>query len=113
MPLNTLLINSYQAVISFSPELNLFRGEFVNLNGGADFFSKDVDGLYREGKVSLAIFLEACKKNGVPARKKFSGNFSLRLDADTHEAAVIAAAAQGLSLNNWASNAIKHAVGHD
>ncbi len=109
--MNVMLIDGYQAVIAFSPELDMFRGEFVSLNGGADFFAKDVEGLQREGKISLDIFLTACKRNGISPHKKFSGNFSLRLDAVTHEAAAIAAAAQGLSLNHWAASTIKQAVG--
>ena len=56
--MNTMTINGYQAVISFDPDIQMFRGEFVGLNGGADFYAKDVDGLRREGEISLRIFLE-------------------------------------------------------
>lgn len=28
----------------------MLRGEFVGLNGGADFYAKDIDSLRREGK---------------------------------------------------------------
>ena len=35
--MNTMTINGYQAVIAFDPDIQLFRGEFVGLNGGADF----------------------------------------------------------------------------
>ena len=46
--MNTMTINGYQAVIAFDPDIQMFRGEFVGLNGGADFYAKDVDGLRRE-----------------------------------------------------------------
>jgi predicted HicB family RNase H-like nuclease len=108
--MNTMTINGYQAVIAFDPEIQMFRGEFVGLNGGADFYATDVDGLRREGEISLRLFLEACEKRGVEPRKHFSGKFSLRLDPATHEAAAIAAAAHGQSLNQWATEAIRQAA---
>ena len=43
----------------------MFRGEFVSLNGGADFYAKDVEGLFREGEISLKVFLEACEEDDV------------------------------------------------
>jgi len=107
---NTMSINGYQAVIAFDPDIQMFRGEFVGLNGGADFYAKDVDGLRREGAISLKVFLEACAEDGVEPRKQFSGKFSLRVDPATHEAATIAAAAQGQSLNQWATEAIRQAA---
>jgi len=108
--MNTMTINSYQAVISFDPDIQMFRGEFVGLNGGADFYATDVEGLKHEGEISLRVFLEACERRGVEPRKHFSGKFSLRVDPLTHEAAAIAAAAQGQSLNQWATEAIRQAA---
>lgn len=108
--MNTLMINGYRAVIAFDPELQMFRGEFIGLNGGADFYAADVDGLKREGETSLRVFLEACARRGIEPHKHFSGKFSLRLDPATHEAAAIAAAASGQSLNQWATEAIRQAA---
>ena len=107
---NVMTIDGYQAVIAYDPDIQMFRGEFVGLNGGADFYAKDVKGLEKEGKVSLKVFLEACKEDGVDPRKNFSGKFVLRLDSETHEAAAIAAAANGKSLNQWAVEAIRQAA---
>ena len=41
--MNVMEINGVKAVITFDPEINMFRGEFVGLNGGADFYSTDKD----------------------------------------------------------------------
>lgn len=108
--MNTMTINGYQAVISFDPDIQMFRGEFVGLNGGADFYAKDVEGLRREGEISLKVFLEACAEDGVDPRKHFSGKFSLRVAPELHEAATIAAAARGQSLNQWAAEALRQAA---
>ena len=108
--MNIMTINGYQAVIAFDPDIQMFRGEFVGLNGGADFYADDVAGLKREGETSLRVFLEACERRGIKPRKHFSGKFSLRIDPATHEAATIAASARGQSLNQWANEAIRQAA---
>ena len=107
---NIMNIDGHQAVISFDPDLQMFRGEFVGLNGGADFYASDVTGLEREGRTSLKIFLDACERRGIPPRKHFSGKFSLRLDPTIHEAAIAAAAAHGKSLNQWVAETIRQAA---
>jgi predicted HicB family RNase H-like nuclease len=58
-------INGVKAVIAFDPEINMFRGEFVGLNGGADFYSTGIYGLRREGETSLKVFLDMYAEEGV------------------------------------------------
>lgn len=58
-------INGYKTLIAFDPDTNLFRGEFIDLNGGADFCAADVKTLQREGKISLKVFLDMCREDGV------------------------------------------------
>ena len=61
--INTMMINGYKAVITYDSDIELFRGEFIGLNGGADFYGSDVESLRREGAESLKVFLEVCKNN--------------------------------------------------
>ncbi len=107
---NVMTIDGYQAVVAYDPELEMFRGEFVGLNGGADFYAKDIEGLKHEGAISLKVFLDACAEDGVEPRKSYSGKFVLRLDPKTHEAATAAAIAEGKSLNQWAAETIREAA---
>ena len=107
---NIMTIDGYQAVVSYDPEIEMFRGEFVGLNGSADFYAKDADGLKREAGISLKVFLEACAEDGIEPRKTYSGRFVLRLDPQTHEAATAAALAKGKSLNQWAAETIREAA---
>ena len=51
--MNVMEISGVKAVIAFDPEINMFRGEFVGLNVGADFYATDIGGLRREGETSL------------------------------------------------------------
>ncbi|RLB70318.1 MAG: toxin-antitoxin system HicB family antitoxin, partial [Deltaproteobacteria bacterium] len=43
--MNLMQINGVNAVITYDPEIEMFRGEFVELNGGADFYAKDIESL--------------------------------------------------------------------
>lgn len=104
---NVMKIDGHQAVIVYDPEIEMFRGEFVGLNGGANFYASDVAGLQREGSLSLALFLKTCKEKGIDPLKNFSGKFVLRVPPATHEAAALAAAASGKSLNQWMVEALE------
>ena len=101
--LNVLKIDGHYAVVSFDPEIEMFRGEFVGLNGSADFYAASV-----EDRASLAVFLAVCSERGIAPERKFSGKFNVRIDKKVHERAAIAAAARGVSLNTLVEEAIEH-----
>ena len=107
---NMIEIDGHKAVICFDPDIQMFRGEFVGLNGGADFYADSVEGMKAEGRVSLEVFLEMCAEKGIEHFREFSGKFNVRLDPKTHEAAVIAAKTENKSLNEWVAEAIEMAA---
>jgi predicted HicB family RNase H-like nuclease len=108
--MNTMEINGYRAIIQYDREIEMFRGEFVDLNGGADFYAKDIDGLRKEGEISLNVFLEMCHEDGVEPRKSYSGRFNLRVSPKLHEEVSVRAAAEGKSLNQWVADVIDEAI---
>ena len=55
---NTMEIEGYRAVIHIDPNIEMFRSEFVGLNGGADFYARDIAGLRHEGAASFKVFLD-------------------------------------------------------
>ena len=108
--MNLMEIEGYRAVIQYDPEIEMFRGEFVGLNGGADFYARDIDGLHEEGVASLRVFLEMCREEGVEPRKPYSGKFNVRVPSELHAELAAAAAAEGKSLNQWVADTLDHAV---
>ena len=104
---NLLKINGYSAVVQYDPDIDMLRGEFIGLNGGADFYAKDIESLKKEGEISLRVFLEACAEDGVAPESRFTGKFTARVKPSAHQAATIAAATEGVSLNQWVSNLIE------
>lgn len=103
-------IDGYRAVIEFDPDIDMFRGEFLDLNGGADFYAKDVAGLRREGAISLKVLLDMCREDDVEPRRRFSGKFNLRIPPTLHATIAVAAAAEGKSLNQWVMDELRAGV---
>ena len=77
--MNVMTVDGYQARIEFDPELDMFRGEILGLNGGADFYGESPKELRAEFKRSLASFLEVCAEKKIEPRRHFSGKFNLRI----------------------------------
>ncbi len=77
-------IDGFNAAIEYDPEIEMYRGEFIRLNGGADFYAADIEGLRREGAASLRVFLEACQRRGIEPWKSYSGKFNVRVPTEMH-----------------------------
>ncbi len=108
--INIMEIDGFKAVIKYDPEIEMFRGEFTELNGGADFYAKDIENLKKEGSISLKMFLEACEKRGIEPQKSYSGKFNVRVPKNLHADIVSAASADGKSLNQWVVDTLDQAT---
>ncbi len=69
------------------------------MNGGADFYANNINDLKKEGSISLNIFLAACKKRGIKAKKEYSGNFNVRISKKLHIDIATLATIEGKSIN--------------
>jgi predicted HicB family RNase H-like nuclease len=108
--MNVMTLDGYHAKIEYDAELDLFRGEILGLNGGADFYGKNPKELRSEFKKSLQVFLDVCEEKGIRPRKHFSGKFNLRISPELHEQLAIAAQAEGKSINLLAQEALRRRV---
>jgi predicted HicB family RNase H-like nuclease len=108
--MNVMTVEGYHARIEYDEELDLFRGEILGLNGGADFYGKNPKELRIEFKKSLKVFLDVCKEKGLEPRRNFSGKFNLRISPELHERLAIEAQAQGKSINTLAQEALQERV---
>ena len=107
---NVMEIEGYKATIQYDPEIKMFRGEFIGLNGGADFYATTVEGLNDEGRKSLKVFFEMCAEDGVEPRREYTGRFNLRIPPTLHEQVIARAKAEGKSVNAWMVEIIKKAA---
>jgi predicted HicB family RNase H-like nuclease len=109
--MNVMNLNGYSAKIDYDPELDMFRGEILGLNGGADFYGKNPKELRSEFRKSLEVFLAVCREKGIEPRRHFSGKFNLRIPPELHEQLAIVAEAEGKSINAIAQEALRERVG--
>ena len=108
--MNIMKINGYKATIKYDPAIDQFRGEFIGLNGGADFYASTIEQLKDEGKTSLKVFLEMCEEEGINPRKEYSGKFNLRVPPELHAEIAAKAAAEGKSLNKCVTDLLDEAI---
>ncbi|MCH1924168.1 hypothetical protein L9G74_06435 [Shewanella sp. C32] len=62
---NKIVIDGVQANVTLDQESGQYRGEFVGLNGGADFYANDLRHLEIEGRRSLQTYIAICKEKGL------------------------------------------------
>ncbi len=105
--MNVMTVDGFNARIEYDPDTDLFRGEILGLNGGADFYGKSPKELRAEFKKSLAVFLEVCQEKGLEPRRSYSGKFNLRIPVELHERLSIVAQAEGKSINTVAQEALQ------
>lgn len=105
--MNLIMINGYKACITYDSDLDMFRGEFIGLNGGADFYADTVKDLHKEGENSLKLFLEECKKRGITSKKEYSGKLPLRISTELHAHLAETAASEGISINQFIQNTLE------
>ncbi len=108
--MNLMNVDGYNARIEYDPDTDMFRGEILGLNGGADFYGKNPKELRQEFKKSLAVFLQVCAEKGIEPRRNYSGKFNLRIPPELHERLAIAAQAEGKSINTLAAEALASRV---
>jgi predicted HicB family RNase H-like nuclease len=107
---NVMKFGEYEAVISFDPDIQMFRGEFVDLNGGADFYADSIKKLRKEGETSLKVFLEFAAEKNIPPKKQLSGKLVLRLKPEVHRKYQLLAKSKNVSLNQVLNETLEKAV---
>lgn len=108
--MNVMTVDGFRAKIEYDAESDMFRGEILGLNGGADFYGKNPRELRAEFKRSLAVFLDVCREKGIQPRRNYSGKFNLRIPPELHEKLAIVAQAEGKSINRLAQEALEQRV---
>ncbi len=108
--MNLMTVDGYKARIEYDAEVDMFRGEILGLNGGADFWGKNPKELRAEFRKSLQVFLGVCREKGLEPRRSYSGKFNLRISPDLPEKLAFVAEAEGKSINTLAQEAIQQRV---
>ncbi len=56
-----MTIEGHPASVTYEAEIKAFRGKFLDATSYCDFVTSSIEGLEREGKISLADYIETCE----------------------------------------------------
>lgn len=104
--LNIMKYRGYAARIDFDSREELFVGHLLGLSETIAFHGASVDELRSDFEFAVDHYLAECARMGQKPEKPASGKLLLRLPADIHAAAIVVAATQGKSLNQWVADTL-------
>ncbi len=103
---NSMKYRGYTARIDFEDEDNIFTGRLLGMAESIVFHGASVEELRADFEFAVDHYLQECARTGKKPEKPAAGRVLLRLPTDLHATALIAAAADGKSLNQWLCDAV-------
>ena len=110
--MSSMNYKGYTARIEFSENDGVFWGKVLGLppSTSISFEGETVAQLTQDFHNAVDFYMADCAKNGKEALKPASGKMMLRVAPEVHSAALIAAQASGVSLNQWAAGVLQAAA---
>ena len=108
--MNTMTFKGYAAHIRYSDEDACLIGHIAGIADVIGFHADNVSDLRRAFEAAVDDYLASCAKLGRNAQKPARGKLMLRVPPEVHGAALVAAQVKGISLNQWATNALREAA---
>lgn len=108
--MNTMTHKGFTARIEYDERDRIFVGRILGIRDIVSFHGTSVDEVEAALHDAVDDYLAACKQLGQTPNKAASGNLMLRVPPDVHLQAQIAAQAHGQSLNQWATDVLRHAA---
>ena len=111
--MNTMSHKGYTARVEYDERDNILVGRILGVRTIISFHGETVKKLRAEFELAVKDYLADCKREGVQPEKPASGRLLLRVSPEIHGRALVAAQAAGKSLNQWATEVLRHAVQAD
>jgi predicted HicB family RNase H-like nuclease len=110
---NVLKYNNFIATVKYSDEDEAFIGRIEGINSVVSFEGQTIQELKSAFKEAVESYLDFCKRKGISEpQKSYTGVFNVRIDAELHRRAAIAAKAHGSTLNAFVKKAIEQNLAH-
>lgn len=110
--MNAMSYKGYTARIEYDDQGRILVGRLAGIRDIVSFHGESVAELEAAFHESVDDYLAACVKLGQSPDKPASGKMMLRVPPEVHRAALIAAETSGVSLNQWAAQALAEAAHH-
>ena len=108
---NCLNYKGYTGNIVFTEEDGVFHGKVIGIKPLISFEGDSVSLITEDFRNAVDEYLDFCDKNNIEPEKPFKGSFNVRIEAELHRKAVLAASSNGVSLNSFVEEAIRQRVG--
>jgi predicted HicB family RNase H-like nuclease len=100
----------YIGSVEFSEEDAVFHGKVVGIKSLISFEGYSVSTIVEDFHSAVDEYLDHCTQTGIQPEKPFKGSFNVRIGADLHRKAALAASVRGVSLNTLVEDAIRQTV---
>jgi len=107
---NYLHYKDYIGSVEFSETDGVFHGKVVGIKSLISFEGNSVSAIIKDFHNAVDEYLDFCAETGKQPEKPFKGSFNVRIGADLHRKAALAASARRISLNTLVEDAIKQTV---
>ena len=107
---NHLHYKGYIGSVEFSDEDKIFHGKVIGIKSLISYEGNSVDTITKDFRNAIDEYLEDCEKHGDEPEKAYKGSFNVRIEADLHRKAALAASSRGVSLNTFVEEAIRQNV---
>lgn len=101
----------YYAKLEYDGDDNIFYGTIEGINDSISFEGESIREMEEAFKEAVDDYLDLCKRLGKEPQKSYKGSFNVRLTPELHKAAVFAASAGGISLNQFIEQAVSLSIG--
>lgn len=108
--MNAMTYKGYAARIEYDAHDRILVGHLAGIRDIVGFHGTSVEELEAAFHEAVDDYLVACVKLGQQPHKPASGKMLLRVPPELHAAAIMAAAGEGKSLNQWATQVIAEAT---
>jgi predicted HicB family RNase H-like nuclease len=108
--MSTMIFKGYAAKIEYSDDDGCFIGHIAGIKDVIGFHAETVKELREAFEEAVEDYLATCSKLGRAPQKPYSGKLMLRVPPEVHARAAMMAQAHGLSINQWATDVLAHAL---
>ena len=100
----------YHAKVEYSPEDETFVGRGFGVADTLVFDGQSIEELRTMFHASIDDYLELCREIGKEPDREYRGTFNVRVPAELHREAAMAAESRNISLNQFVAEALRHYV---
>lgn len=108
--MSVLNYKGYSARVAYVPDDDLFVGHIAGVNDVVGFHADTVADLKAAFHEAVDDYIATCEKAGKAPERTLSGRVMFRIAPEVHAAAAKAAELAGVSLNEWAEQALREAA---